>query len=45
MGQFQAAILFGLQGKPGMYQGTVPAKVKAHRRAANRAVRKARRAH
>lgn len=40
---YQAAILRGLQGKP-MYQGTVPAHVKARRRAANRAARIARRA-
>ena len=44
MGQFQAAILFGLQGKPQMYEGTVSAKIRARRRATNRAARKARRA-
>ena len=37
------AILAGLQGKP-IYQGTVPSKVKAKRRAANKRARVARRA-
>jgi len=44
--RYQKVILAALQGrKPGeIYQGTVPAKVKAVRRAANKAARIARRA-
>lgn len=43
MESFQARILSALQGKP-MYLGSVSAKDKARRRAANKAARKARRA-
>lgn len=39
---YQLAILNGLQGKP-VYQGTVPAHVKARRRAANKVARASRR--
>lgn len=39
----QRVILAALQGKP-LYAGTVPAHVKARRRAANKAARVARRA-
>lgn len=41
---FAVAILGGLQGRH-IYAGTVPAKVIARRRAANKAARAARRAH
>lgn len=40
---YSVAILRGLQGKS-LYEGTVPAKVKAERRAANSRARVARRA-
>lgn len=38
---YSVAILYGLQDKP-VYRGTVPAKVKAKRRAANKVARKSR---
>ncbi|GAA1714683.1 hypothetical protein [Brachybacterium phenoliresistens] len=44
MSSYQLAILGALQGKP-MYEGTVPAHVKARRRRQNKAARIARRAH
>jgi hypothetical protein len=39
---YQLMILNGMQAKP-MYQGTVPAAIKARRRAKNRTARKSRR--
>ena len=43
---YEAAILFGLSLKPSsdIYQGTVPAKTVARRRAANKVARASRRA-
>lgn len=40
---YQEAILWALQTKPHVYQGTVPQHVKARRRAANKVARESRR--
>lgn len=40
---YQSAILAGIQLMPTVYQGTVPAHVKARRRAANKVARASRR--